>query len=182
MTFHLLKHNLTTYYPTIHPYIQEGAVEGMEDDDIDVEPDFWLKHISMRCLLATMVHRKNKEIANDCSSQPAGATRDAIRANARASLSAARAQESAAGRESDPEFRMFKRIKLNKTQMEIISSQSDVISLQLKLFQENKETFVAKNGEDAFNEKITALLEKLPDPVVNVLEEHEEPQQPNGSP
>lgn len=60
--------------------------------------------------------------------------------------------------------------------MEIISSQSDVISLQLKLFQENKETYIAKNGEDAFNAKITALLEKLPDPVVNLMAEHEDSQ------
>ena len=149
----------------------------MEDEDIEVPPDFWYKHSSTRCLLAAMVHRKNKEIANDCSSQPAGATRNEIRANARTALNAARAQESAAARETDPEFRMFKRIKLNKTQMEIISSQSDVISLQLKLFQENKETFIAQNGEDAFNRKITALLDKLPNPVVNLMAEQEESQQ-----
>ena len=145
----------------------------MEDDEIIVAPDFWLKNNSTRCLLAAMVHRKNKEIANDCSSQPAGATRNAIRANARANLDTARAQESSAKRDMDTEYYQYKRIRLNKTQMEIITSQSDVISLQLRLFQENKETFVARNGEYAFNEKITTLLDKLPDPVIDLMKENE---------
>ena len=153
----------------------------MDDEEIEVPPDFWFKHSTTRCLLAAMVHRKNKEMANDCSSQPAGATRNDIRAKSRADLNTARDQESSIARETDPEFRMFKRIKLNKTQMEIISSQSDVISLQLKLFQENKETFVAKNGEDAFNERITALLDKLPNPVVDLMGEQQE-ESASGSP
>ena len=145
----------------------------MEDDEIIVASDFWLKNNSTRCLLAAMVHRKNKEIANDCSSQPAGATRNAIRANARANLDTARAQESSAKRDMDTEYYQYKRIRLNKTQMEIITSQSDVISL-LRLFQENKETFVARNGIYVFNEKITTLLDKLPDPVIDLMKESEE--------
>lgn len=55
--------------------------------------------------------------------------------------------------------------------------------MQIKLVQDNKEAFIAVNGEDAYNQKINALMNKFPDPVVDVMKEHEEAQQQeDGSP
>lgn len=130
-----------------------------------------------------MVHRKNKEIVNDCSSQPAGATRNEIRSNARANLNAARKRDSSALAEEDPAYQVFKRIKLNKTQSDIAKSQTETISLQIRLFQENKQTYIDEHGVDAYNRKVNTLIDKFPDPVADVMKEHEEPQQQeDGSP
>ena len=65
-----------------------GLVEGLDDDEIqnNIPRDFWLKNNNTRCLLAAMVHRKNKEIATDYSSQEAGSTRANIREGSRIRL------------------------------------------------------------------------------------------------
>ena len=54
--------------------------------------------------------------------------------------------------------------------MSVIKSQNDIISVQLRFYNKNKDAFIAAKGEDANNHKIIDLLNKLPDPsVVNHL-------------
>jgi len=50
--------------------------------------------------------------------------------------------------------------------MSVIKSQNDVVSVQLCLYNENRDAFIATMGEDAYNRKIVGLLNKLPDPSV----------------
>ena len=50
--------------------------------------------------------------------------------------------------------------------MSVIKSQNDIVSVQLRLYNENRETFIATMGEGTYNQKIIDLLNKLPDPSV----------------
>jgi hypothetical protein len=51
-------------------------------------------------------------------------------------------------------------------QMTVVKSQNDLVSSQLCLYQENKESFISIMGEDKYHETIMSLLKKLPDPDV----------------
>ena len=48
--------------------------------------------------------------------------------------------------------------------MSLIKSRNDVVATQLRLYNDNKDAFVAAMGEDTYNNKIIELLGKLPDP------------------
>jgi hypothetical protein len=50
--------------------------------------------------------------------------------------------------------------------MIVIKSQNDVGSVQLHLYNENKEAFVAAMDEDEYNHKINEYLNKFLDPSV----------------
>ena len=49
-------------------------------------------------------------------------------------------------------------------QTSLIKSRNDLVMTQLRLYNKNKEAFVATMGQEAFNAKIMELLNKLPDP------------------
>ena len=49
-------------------------------------------------------------------------------------------------------------------QTSLIKSRNELVMTQLRLYNENKEAFVATMGQEAFNAKIMELLNKLPDP------------------
>ena len=57
--------------------------------------------------------------------------------------------------------------------MSIIKSQNDVVSTQICLYNENKNSFIAKMGEEKQHERITELLDKLANPVVKLLANEE---------
>ena len=49
-------------------------------------------------------------------------------------------------------------------QTSLIKSRNELVMNQIRLYNENKEAFVAMMGQEAFNAKIMELLNKLPDP------------------
>ena len=51
--------------------------------------------------------------------------------------------------------------------MSVIKAQNDVVSTQLRLYNKNRAAFVAALGEEEYNNKIIALLKKLPEPQGN---------------
>jgi hypothetical protein len=132
-----------------------------------------------------MVHRKNKEIANNCSSQPAGQTRDQQRANANSRLSTQRAEEraeqAASARDADPMNQQYKRIKLTQEYLSVISSQNAAIGSQLKMYSDHRESYVKTMGEEEYDKKIANLLGQLPNPDVSNLFAADGPNSPHGS-
>ena len=52
-------------------------------------------------------------------------------------------------------------------EMSVIKSENEVVLSQLRLYNENKESFISAMGEEAYDNKIMELLEKLPNPRVN---------------
>ena len=151
-------------------------ITDMEVQD-DMPSDYWLKSTKLTCLLGCMVHRKSKEVDVVCSDLPSGDTRETQSANARVRLASEREQESisnstntAAARDKAPEYQLQKRMRFSMAQVSIIKSQSDIVSLQLKLYTENNDSFVNRHGEAEYDNKINELLKKLPDPVQDLLQ------------
>ena len=138
------------------------------DNDNDVmkqmPKDYWLKGDNTKFLLACMVDRTNNEIATKCSSLPAGVTREVQRSNAAARVAAERleARNERKRRERDDVTGL--RIRNNMGQTSLIKSRNELVMNQIRLYNENKEAFVATMGQEAFNAKIMELLNKLPDP------------------
>ena len=52
-------------------------------------------------------------------------------------------------------------------EMSVIKSEKEVVLSQLRVYHENKESFVRAMGEEAHDNKIMELLEKLPNTYVN---------------
>ena len=51
----------------------------------------------------------------------------------------------------------------------ILEKQNDMISKQLAMLTANKDIFVRKYNQKAYDNKVVALLEKLPDPVADMM-------------
>ena len=56
------------------------------------------------------------------------------------------------------------RIRNNMGQTSLIKSRNELVMTQLRLYNKNKESFIATMRQEAFNAKIMELLNKLPDP------------------
>ena len=52
--------------------------------------------------------------------------------------------------------------------MSVIKAQNDIVSTQLRLYNENRDAFVAAMGEAEYNNNIIELLKKLPEPQGNI--------------
>jgi poly-D-alanine transfer protein DltD len=154
----------------------------LEEDDGEVlsrvkQSKFWLKHT--KCLLACMVHRNSKEISPLCTTQPRGQTRNEQRNNSSNRLAERRAEEIAQARDADPLNRKYKRIKLTQEALSVVSAQNKVIGDQLKMFSENKEAFISIHSPEEYNEHVTKMLKKLPNPdIISDLFDDEEPASP----
>jgi hypothetical protein len=68
--------------------------------------------------------------------------------------------------------------------MSLIKLRNDVIATQLPLYNDNKSSFVAAIGKEAYNNKMIELLGKLPDPSAPMIgheEGHDEDDEESGS-
>ena len=139
------------------------------DNDNDVmkqmPKDYWLKGDNTKFLLACMVHRTNKEIATKCSSLPASVTREVQRSNAAARVAAERLEARNERKRRERDDITGLRIRNNMGQTSLIKSRNELVMTQIRMYNENKDAFVATMGQDAFNAKIMELLNKLPDPA-----------------
>ena len=136
-----------------------------DNDIIDQMPkDYWLKSDSTKFLLACMVHRMNKEIATQCSSLPAGSTREVQQKNAAARVAAERSAARKERKKQESEDITGQRIHNSMGQTSLIKSRNELVMTQIRMYNENKDAFVATMGQEAFNAKIIELLNKLPDP------------------
>ena len=126
--------------------------------------DYWLKGEKTKLLLACMVHRGNKEIATQCSLLAAGQTREVQRGNAAARVAAERADARKKRRKQDNDVNLVRRIHVNIGETSLIKSRNDLVATQLQLYNDNKSSFVAAMGQEAYDHKIIELLKKLPDP------------------
>ena len=136
-----------------------------DNDVIDQMPkDYWLKGDNMKFLLACMVHRTNKEIAMQCSLLPAGSTREVQRNNAAARVAAERSAARKEWKKRESKDITGQRIRNSMGQTSLIKSRNELVMTQIRMYNENKDAFVATMGQEAFNAKIIELLNKLPDP------------------
>lgn len=142
------------------------TVDPDNDNDVmkQMPKDYWLKGDNTKFLLACMVHRTNKEIATKCSSLPASVTREVQRSNAAARVAAERLEARNERKRRERDDITGLRIRNNMGQTSLIKSRNELVMTQLRLYNENKEAFVATMGQEAFNAKIMELLNKLPDP------------------
>jgi hypothetical protein len=146
--------------------MQNALCEDVDDEDVisQMPDDYWLRGTNTRCLLACMVHRTNKEIAATCASLPRGQTRETQRINAAARVTKEREDAREARKRSMDYDRSERRIRTSIGEMSVIKSRNDIVATQLRLYNDNKDSFIAAMGEDAYNNKIIELLGKLPDP------------------
>ena len=77
------------------------------------------------------------------------------------------AQNNRRRNEYDDDSKAQKRIRNKIGEMSVIKSENEVVLSQLHVYNENKESFVRAMGEEAYNNKIMELLEKLPNSLVN---------------
>lgn len=80
-------------------------------------------------------------------------------------------------RKRDSDYDTVKKIRNNIGQMSVIKAQNDIVSTQLRLYNENRDAFIAAFGEDGYNKKVIELLKKLPDPRLNTDNTAEEDMQ-----
>lgn len=141
----------------------------MDDEDIlGIIPSTWEYTTPvMKSFLAKRVHRHNKEISPNVSDLPAGQTRKEQRRVAEARVIEDRENARAVRHASDESMKQRQAMQMSIAQLAMIKTQSDSISLQLRLFHDNKAHYVSKHGEDAWVAKVNALLEMLPDPSIN---------------
>jgi thymidine kinase len=111
-----------------------------------------------------MVHRTNKELATQCSSLPAGQSREIQRSKATAQVDTERADARKARKRQDKDDVRVRRIRANIGETSLIKSRNDLVATQLQLYNNNKSSFVAAMGVEAYDNKIIELLSKLPDP------------------
>eukprot|EP00956_Cyclotella_meneghiniana_P025799 scaffold54583_cov64-Cyclotella_meneghiniana.AAC.2 len=122
---------------------------------------------SLQSFLAKKVHRLNKEISPQVSHLPAGQSRANQRRAHEARVIEERDNARAVREASDESAIERRQVQVNIAKLALVKTQSDSISLQLRLYQENKEFFIAKNGEAAYIDKVNSLLDKLPDPDIS---------------
>lgn len=163
-----LFHNLTF---CMKKCFKKTKCEGYHDHEImEIIPDdYWLKSLKTRCLHACMVHRTNKEISAFVGQLSPGVTRDTQRENAAERVRVERvvARNNRRRNEYDDDSKAKKRIRNKIGEMSVIKSENEVVLSQLRVYNENKESFVRAMGEEAYDNKIMELLEKLPNPRVN---------------
>ena len=123
----------------------------------------------VRGVLALQVHRNSKEIAAECTSQPPGVTRTIQRQQKENETRLLRAKAKADEQGGDLFLRKEKRARLQVVNVAILEKQNDMISKQLKLLTDNKDVFIRKYNEKAYDDKVVALLEQLPNPVADVI-------------
>jgi hypothetical protein len=111
-----------------------------------------------------MVHRTNKELATQCSSLPAGQSREIQRSKETAQVAAERAEARKARKRQDKDDVRVRRIRANIGETSLIKSRNDLVATQLQLYNNNKSSFVAAMGEEAYDNKIIELLSKRPGP------------------
>ena len=153
----------------------------MDDDEVASSwpPNWWLRANMMsaangvRGLLSLQVHRNSKEIAAKCTSQPPGVTRATQRQQKENKTSLLRAKAKAGEQGGYLFFRKEKRARLQVVNMTILEKQNDMISKQLKLLTDNKDVFIRKYNEEAYDDKVVALLEQLPNPVADLTKDAE---------
>ena len=128
--------------------------------------DYWLKGDNTKFLNACIVHRMNKEIATQCLLIPAGLTRKVQWNNAAARVAAERSEARKERKKRESNDITEQRICNNMGQTSLIKSRNELVMTQLRLYNKNKEAFVATMGQEAFNAKIIImeLLKKVPDP------------------
>ena len=113
-----------------------------------------------------MVHRTSKEITSSVASLNPGQSREIQRTHATARIIAGRdTARKTRKRESDDEN--HKRIRNQIGHMSVIKAQNDIVLTQLRLYNENRDAFVAEMGEAEYNNKIIELLKKLQEPQGN---------------
>ena len=152
----------------------------MDDEDLRgmMPINWWLKGTNanimsaankVRCLLALQVHRQSKEIAAECTSQSPGASRVSQRSTKEKDKQAERAKARAERQGADYYFRKEKKARLQVVNVAILEKQNDMISKQLTLLTESKDVFVRKFSQQEYDNKVIALLEKLPNPIADML-------------
>ena len=158
---------MTTSFISFVNFLLKLTVGPDNDNDVmtQMPKDYWLKGENTKFLLACMVHRTNKEIATQCSSLPAGSTREVQRNNAAARVAAERSAARKERKKRENEDITGQRIRNSMGQTSLIKSRNELVMTQIRMYNENKDAFVATMGQDAFNAKIMELLNKLPDPA-----------------
>ena len=132
-------------------------------------PSVWSPTNGIRCLFAVQVHRKNKEIAVDCTAAPPGQSRNEQRAASATDTATARAEARAASRiaerDLDPYYHREKKLRLMVVNVAILEKQSNMISKHLAMLTQGKESFLQEHSQAEYDSKVNKLLKALPDPV-----------------
>ena len=82
-----------------------------------------------------------------------------------------RAKAKAEKQGSDYFFRKEKKARLQVVNVAILEKQNDMISKQLALLTQNKDVFIQKYDQEAYDNKVVALLEQLPNPVADMMDD-----------
>ena len=79
-----------------------------------------------------------------------------------------------AERDADPYYHREKKLRLMVVNTSILEKQNDMISKQLTMLSNNEASFIRRNGQSAYDDKVDDLLTKLPDPVQALLVEDDD--------
>ena len=136
------------------------------DDDVDVVrniPDkWWLEHDACKYLLSCLVHKENKDISTRPTQLVTGRTREDLREKRREDIEAARAVARAERPEKSGESEM-KKMKMDGMQSQVEINKVTRITNQINLMERMKEMYVRTMGLEKYEQKIVALINKMPD-------------------
>lgn len=135
------------------------------DEEIEVPPQFYLTHSKLDCLLAVMVHRKSPDLHEDPSSLKPGSSRIEQRAATAQRVQEERATARSAREDFDDSILQYKKMKLAAAEAVVTNQVINGIQAQIKMFQDNKEAFIAIEGEINYYKHIMGLLKSMPRPV-----------------
>ena len=107
-------------------------------------------------------------------SQPAGVSRVDQRIENDAEVAAVRKKAKDKERHADPYAQKKKKSPLQVVNIAILEKQNDMILKQLTLYSQNKDVYVCMFTQDVYDQKVDKLLEKLPNPVADMMRDNEE--------
>jgi hypothetical protein len=135
-------------------------------NDVDVEHNipnkWWLEHDACKYLLSCLVHMENKDISTKPTQLVAGQTRENICEKRREEIEAARAVAHAERPEKSGESEM-KKMRMDGMQSQVDINKVTRITNQINLMEIMKEMYVRSMGIEKYEEKVVALINKMPD-------------------
>lgn len=148
--------------------------EDMDDEDIIIRPaTFCAHHAKCNMLLPALVLRSNPDVTATPANNNSGRTRAQIRATAQEEALEDRRQIEAGllaeSREQDAEMKRIKtqhaRNKMaeweDEVRMKKLEARSEAIRKKLDTLEKFKEYYTMVNGEDAFAQKMSSLIDEL---------------------
>ncbi len=129
-----------------------------------IPPKWWLEHDFCKYILSCLVHKDNKDISAQPTTQPPGHTHKVARDRRARALE----EEHAVQKDNQPVERygdvdhQMKLVKVAGLHLVVKKDQVDAIVSQIDVMQRMKDVYMKIMGQEKYDEKIVALMNQMP--------------------